>query len=46
MLKRVFDVIASVLGIILLSPILVLAYLGVKLASSGPAIYRLSLIHI
>ena len=40
MLKRLFDMIASILGIIVLSPIFLLAYLSVKLASSGPAIYR------
>jgi len=40
MAKRVFDVIVCVIAIVLLSPILLLAYFGVRLASSGPAIYR------
>ncbi len=40
MAKRVFDVITSAIALVLLSPILLLAYLGVRLASTGPAIYR------
>ena len=40
MAKRLFDVIASAFAMIVLSPVVVLAYFGVRLTSSGPAIYR------
>lgn len=40
MAKRLFDVIVCATAIVLLSPLLLLAYFGVRLASSGPAIYR------
>ena len=40
MAKRVFDVIVCAIAIVLLSPILLLAYFGVRLTSSGPAIFR------
>lgn len=40
MVKRLFDVFASLFAILLLSPVLLLAYFSVRLASSGPAIYR------
>lgn len=40
MVKRLFDVIICAIAIVLLSPVLLLAYLGIRLASSGPAIYR------
>ena len=40
MVKRLFDVFASFIAIILLSPILLLAFLSVRVSSSGPAIYR------
>ena len=39
MAKRVFDVIVSAFAIFLFSPVLLLAYFGVRLTSSGPAIY-------
>jgi exopolysaccharide biosynthesis polyprenyl glycosylphosphotransferase len=38
--KRLFDIIVSVLGLIFGTPILFIALLGVKLTSRGPAIYR------
>lgn len=37
--KRVFDVIVSVIGIILASPLMLFAYLGIKLYDRGPAIF-------
>lgn len=40
MLKRIFDIICSAAGIILLSPILLLLWLSVKLESKGPAIFK------
>ena len=40
MVKRLFDVIICAIAIVLFSPVLLLAYLGIRLASSGPAIYR------
>ena len=39
-LKRIFDIIASVLGLILLSPVLLLFVLLTKLDSNGPALFR------
>ena len=38
--KRAFDIIASILGIILLSPLFVLTVLLIKLTSRGPVIYK------
>jgi lipopolysaccharide/colanic/teichoic acid biosynthesis glycosyltransferase len=40
MVKRLFDVFVSFVAIILLSPVLLLAFLSVRVASPGPAIYR------
>jgi len=40
MAKRLFDVIASAFAMVVLSPVVVLAYFGVRLTSSGPGIYR------
>ena len=40
MVKRLFDVLASFIAIILVSPVLLLAFLSVRIASPGPAIYR------
>ena len=40
MVKRLFDIFASLLAIVILSPILVLGFISVKLSSSGPGIYR------
>src|SRR5205085_7476333 len=39
-LKRAFDLALSTIGLVLLSPILLAIAAGVKLSSSGPAIYR------
>ncbi|MEI6541311.1 MAG: sugar transferase [Planctomycetota bacterium] len=39
MAKRVFDVIVCAFAIFLFSPVLLLAYFGVRMTSSGPAIY-------
>jgi lipopolysaccharide/colanic/teichoic acid biosynthesis glycosyltransferase len=38
--KRVFDVAASAIGLIVLSPLFVIVAVAVKLASPGPAIFR------
>lgn len=38
--KRVIDIIASAVALILLSPLLLLAAIKVKLSSSGPVIYK------
>jgi lipopolysaccharide/colanic/teichoic acid biosynthesis glycosyltransferase len=40
MLKRAFDILASTIGIVILSPVLVLIALVVRLNSTGPAFYR------
>lgn len=40
MVKRLFDVFASFIAIILLSPVLLVAFFSVRIASPGPAIYR------
>lgn len=40
MLKRVFDVIVSILMIILLSPVLIAVSIWIKLDSKGPVFYR------
>lgn len=40
MTKRIFDVVVSVLGVSVLSPLLLVLALLVKLASSGPIFYR------
>ena len=40
MVKRLFDIISSLLAIVILAPILVLGFISVKLSSPGPAIYR------
>lgn len=40
MAKRLFDVIASVIAIVLLSPVLLIAAVSVRLASPGPIFYR------
>lgn len=40
MSKRMFDVIICAIAIVLLSPVLLLAYFAVRLSSSGPGIYR------
>jgi lipopolysaccharide/colanic/teichoic acid biosynthesis glycosyltransferase len=38
--KRLFDLIASAVGLVFLSPILLLVALGVRLTSPGPVFYR------
>lgn len=40
MIKRAFDISASALGLVLLSPVLLLIGLAVKLSDGGPAFYR------
>jgi lipopolysaccharide/colanic/teichoic acid biosynthesis glycosyltransferase len=40
MLKRAFDIVASVIGLILLSPVLMLAAILVKCSSQGPVLFR------
>ena len=39
-LKRVFDVVASSIGIILTSPVMVLIAIAIKIDSKGPVIYK------
>ncbi len=39
-LKRLFDVLFSLIGLVLLSPLLILVAILVKLDSSGPAMFR------
>ena len=39
-IKRAFDLIASFLGLIILSPLMLLIAIGVKLSSPGPALFR------
>lgn len=39
-LKRAFDIIASFLGLIVLSPLLLTMAIGIKLTSPGPTIYK------
>ena len=38
--KRSFDIVCSVLGLILLSPLMILTAVGVKITSPGPVIYK------
>ncbi|HEM6560964.1 TPA: sugar transferase [Streptococcus suis] len=38
--KRIFDILVSVVGIVVLSPVLLLTYLAIKLDSPGPAIFK------
>jgi lipopolysaccharide/colanic/teichoic acid biosynthesis glycosyltransferase len=40
MAKRLFDMAAAIIGLLLLSPVFLLAFVGIKATSSGPAIYR------
>ena len=40
MLKRAFDIVASFLGLILLSPIILYVYIRLKRQDDGPVIYR------
>ncbi|MBI5866837.1 MAG: sugar transferase [candidate division Zixibacteria bacterium] len=38
--KRIFDLVFSMLGLIVLSPVILVAAVGVKLSSSGPVFFR------
>ncbi len=40
MIKKIFDIIASVTGLIILSPLLFVIALGIKIDSKGPFLYR------
>lgn len=40
MLKRMFDIIASAMGLLILSPILIIVAIWIKLDSPGPVFYR------
>lgn len=40
MLKRTFDIVMAVLGLVLLSPLLAAVALGIKLTSPGPVLFR------
>ncbi len=40
MLKRVFDIIASTIALIILAPLFLLLAIGIKLDSPGPVLYR------
>lgn len=39
-IKRIFDILASIFGIIITSPVMLLAALAIKLESRGPIIYK------
>lgn len=39
-IKRIFDILLSLIGIIVLSPILLIIYILIKLDSKGPAIFK------
>ena len=39
-LKRTFDIISSGMGILILSPVMVLTALAIRLYDRGPAIYK------
>ena len=40
MIKRVFDILVSLAGLLLLSPILIFIAIAVKMSSAGPALFR------
>lgn len=40
MLKRTFDIVGSIFGIILTSPIMLFAVIGIKLTSPGPILFK------
>ncbi|WP_042165708.1 undecaprenyl-phosphate glucose phosphotransferase [Paenibacillus gorillae] len=40
MLKRTFDIIFSLIAILITSPIMLLAYIGIKLTSPGPVLFK------
>lgn len=39
-MKRLFDIVASGLGLIVLSPLFLILAIGIKLDSKGPVFYR------
>ena len=39
-IKRIFDIVGSVLALIVFSPVMLLTYLAVRLSSPGPVIFR------
>lgn len=39
-IKRIFDILLSLIGIVILSPVYLILYIGIKLDSKGPAIYK------
>ena len=39
-LKRIFDVIASFLGILVTSPVWLIAVIGIEISDPGPVFYR------
>ena len=40
MAKRLFDIVASLLGLLILSPFLVLVAIAIKATSRGPVLFR------
>ena len=40
MIKRLLDIIGSLVGLVVFSPVFLAAYVSLKLSASGPAIYR------
>lgn len=41
-MKRLFDVVSSIYGLVVLSPILLITALLIKMESPGPAIFKCS----
>ena len=39
MMKRFFDIVVSALAMVLLSPLYLIIYIGIKLTTQGPAIF-------
>ncbi|MBQ8095679.1 MAG: sugar transferase [Prevotella sp.] len=39
MAKRLFDIVCSILGLIILSPVYLIIYIGLKFSTKGPAIF-------
>ena len=39
-LKRIFDILVSIVGLVLLSPIMILTAIAIRFESKGPAIYK------
>ncbi len=40
MIKRLFDIVGSIIGLVVLSPVFMIVYLGLKVSSPGAAIYK------